>query len=61
MEKTYHSILSLSPEKGVYWFRLAYESCQWLQAERQLLKLANFETAKKEDEVSYDAEYALAA
>ncbi len=36
-------------------------SGQWLQAERQLLKLAKHLTAKKEDEVSFDAEYAFAA
>lgn len=35
--------------------------CRQLQAERQLLKLAKNITAKKEDEVSFDAEYALAA
>lgn len=37
------------------------KSGQQLQAERQLLKLAKHLSAKKEDEVSYDAAYALAA
>ena len=36
-------------------------SGQWLQAERQLPKLAKILTAKKEDEVFFEAEYALAA
>jgi hypothetical protein len=36
-------------------------SCQWLQAERQLLKLAKNKTAKKEEEYSSDAAFALAA
>jgi hypothetical protein len=36
-------------------------SGQWLQAERQLHKLAKILTAKKEDEVFFEAEYALAA
>ncbi len=53
-------ILYGSPKGGVL-VSTGGRSCQWLQAERQLLKLANNLTAKKEDEVFNDAEYALAA
>jgi hypothetical protein len=51
----------MEKSKGGVSVSTGVRSGQRLQAERQLLKLAKQLTAKKEDEVSFEAEYALAA